>query len=120
MSRSKQKGTHFESQVAAYMSERLGAEITRAPLTGAKDRGDLRGLTVRGKRTVVECKNCKKMELSQWLDETEAEKGNDDAEFGVVVHKRRGCGDATFGETYVTMTLDTFLAITAGGFDLLE
>lgn len=121
MSRSKQKGTAFEAQVAGYLSRVLGdGRIERRALGGTNDRGDVAGVTIRGKRTVVECKNHREMRLSEWLDEAEAERGNDDAEFAVVVHKRRGCGEASFGGNYATMTLETLAAIIAGARCLLE
>lgn len=121
MSKSKQKGSSFEREVADYMAERLGDErIDRMPLHGTKDRGDIAGFRFRGLPCVVECKNAKRMELSAWLDEAEVERGNADAEYGVVVHHRKGCGKARFGENYVTMTLDTLLAMSVGGNDLLE
>ena len=115
MSREMQKGAGFEQDVADFMADRLGDErIERRVKHGANDRGDISGLYVRGKRTVVECKNHKRMELSKWVDEAETERGNDDAEFGIVVHKRKGHGKAKFGGNYVTMTLDTFCAMVAG------
>lgn len=121
MSRQRQKGSSFERKVADYMAERLGDErIDRMPLHGAKDRGDIAGFMFRGLPCTVECKNVARMELPRWLDEADDERGNSDAEYGVVVHKRKGCGDARFGETYVTMTLDTFLAMSVGGHELLE
>ena len=120
MSRESRKGATFEQQVASYMSKRLAGDIERRVKNGKNDRGDISGLRVRGKRCIVECKCCKKADLSGWLAEAEVERGNDDAEFGIVLHKRRGCGEKGFGNNYVTMTLDTFLAICAGGFDNLE
>lgn len=120
MSKESRKGAKFEQQVAGHMSARLCGDIERRVKNGMNDRGDISGLRVRGKRCVVECKCCKQMNLSGWLEEAEVERGNDDAEYGIVVHKRRGCGEKRFGENYVTMTLDTFLAILVGGFDNLE
>ena len=121
MSREGRKGASFEQQVADYMARRLGdRRIERRVKNGAKDRGDIAGLAIRGHRAVVECKCCARSELSEWLKEAERERGNDDAEFGFVVHKRRGCGEKSFGGNYVTMDLDTLLAIVAGGVGLLE
>jgi hypothetical protein len=60
------------------------------------------------------------MELPKWLKEAETERGNADAEFGVVVHKRKGVGEKTFGDTYVTMTLETLAAMIAGSHELLQ
>ena len=121
MSRESRKGNGFAEQFARYAARRLGDErIERRVLHGTKDRGDIAGLYIRGKRTAVECKCCNRMDLSGWIGEAEEERANDDAEFGIVVHKRRGCGEKGFGGNYVTMTVDTLLGIVAGSTRLLE
>ena len=121
MSRESDKGNGFAQDVADYLAEVLGDErIERRVNHGNKDRGDIAGLYIRGKRTAVECKCCKKMDLSGWIGEAEDERANDDAEFGIVVHKRRGYGKKRMGGNYVSMTLETFAAITAGAHGLLE
>ena len=116
---SQRKGAKFEQMCADYISKRTGDEIIRKRLGGAYDKGDLHGVKCLGKRVTVECKDCHKMELAQWVDEAEVERGNDDGEYGIVIHHRKGKGAASFGENYVTMTLDTFLAMCVGGPDLL-
>lgn len=114
------KGTGFETDVCSFLAESLGDDrIERRAKCGSKDRGDVAGFRIRGKRCVVECKNHRRMELSKWLDEAEAERGNDGAEFAFVVHKRKGRGKAHMGDTYVTCTLETLAAIAAGSRDLL-
>lgn len=121
MSRQSQKGASFEQDTADFFADALGDDrIERRVKHGTNDRGDIAGLRIHGKRVVVECKNHKRMELAEWVDEAETERGNDDAEYGIVVHKRRGCGKAKFGGNYVTMTLETFAAIAAGGRDLIN
>lgn len=121
MSRNKSIGTTLETLFVRFMACVLGDErIERRALSGTKDRGDVSGLTLRGKRVVCEVKNHRRMELAAWLDEAEVERGNDDAEFAVVVHKRRGCGAKRAGQNYVTMTWETFAAIIAGAHELLE
>ena len=108
MSRSKDKGTAFERQVVEYLQKALGPAIERRALSGANDRGDVSGVYFMGEPFVLECKNCRRMELAEWMDEADTEAGNADAHFFAVVHKRRGCGDASFGDTYVTMPLSVF------------
>lgn len=108
------KGTRYESEVVAYMAGRLGPTIERRAKHGTKDRGDVAGLFIHGKPCVVEVKNRKRMELPQWLAEAEVERGNADAEYGVVVHHRAGRGAKTTGESYVTMDLATFCDIIEG------
>ena len=120
MSKQKQKGTAFERQVAEYLAARLGAGIERRTTAGIHDRGDIAGVFFRGLPVVVECKNCTRMELPKWLKEAEIERGNADAEFDVVVHKRKGVGEKSFGDTYVTMTLETLAAMIAGSHELLQ
>ena len=120
MSREARIGASFEQQVSDYTSRRLGESIERRVKNGRNDRGDINGLFLNGKRIVAECKCCKRTELSEWLKEAEAERGNDDAEYGLVIHKRRGCGEKSFGKNFVTMELDTLLAMIAGGRELLE
>lgn len=119
MSKSSTKGARFEQACAEYISSMTGEEVIRKRLGGAFDKGDLHGVRHMGKRVTVECKDCRKAELSQWVDEAEAERANDGGEYGVVIHHRKGKGAARFGENYVTMTLDTFLAMCVGGADLL-
>lgn len=121
MSRNARKGAEFEKQFCNYSARRLGDDrIERRVKNGKNDRGDVTGFTIWGKRTVIECKCCKRTELSEWQKELETEMGNDDAEFGFTVHKRPGCGEKNFGKNFVTMTVDQLLAITAGGFEYLE
>jgi hypothetical protein len=121
MSKEAAKGGSFEQAFCDYANRRLGSDrIERRAKNGKNDRGDIAGFYIRGRRTVIECKCCKRAELAEWLKEAERERGNDDAEFGLVVHKRRGCGEKNFGGNFVTMELDTLLAIMAGGRDMLE
>ena len=110
------KGSNFEQDTVDYFVRVLGDElIERRVKHGSNDRGDISGLYIRGMRTVAECKCCKRMELSAWLKELETEIANDDAEIGVLIHKRKGFGKKKFGENYVTMTLETLAAIIVGG-----
>ena len=111
----KKAGSSFERSIADYFASSLDdVRIDRRAKTGSQDRGDIAGLRIRGKRVVVECKDYGgEHRLPQWLREAEAERGNDDAEYGVVVWKRRGTTDPA--EQYVTMTAETFMAMVAGG-----
>lgn len=112
-------GTRFEREVADYLSKVLGdSDVDRQVRTGRKDVGDIRGIYFRGERVVVECKNHKKRALGNWIKEAEVEAGNADTDLSVVVHKRHGVGDPA--QQYVTMTLETFASLIAGGHDLLE
>lgn len=121
MSKERRKGSAFEQQTVDYLARVLeDRRIERRTMGGTNDRGDVSGVFIRGRRAVIECKNCKRMELAQWLDEAEEERANDDAEFAIVVHKRRGCGEKSFGGNYATMSLETLAAIIAGARGLLD
>ena len=112
MSRSKQKGTAFETLIVNELQQHLGPEVCRRATTGAKDRGDVHGLYIRGLRTVAELKNHASMNLAGWVDEAELERGHDDAAVGLVIHKRRGKGHAL--DQYVTLPLRDLLTIITG------
>lgn len=114
----KKAGSSFERAQADWLAERLGDDrIDRRVKHGAKDRGDIAGVrTIRGGRVVIECKNTAAFALPAWLREAEAERGNDDALIGVVMHKKRGTTDPA--EQYVTMTAETFAILLEGGVDL--
>lgn len=111
MGRSQRKGATFEQDCADYISEQTGCEVIRKRPHGQNDEGDLFGIRFHGKRVTAECKNHRKMELSDWVNQAEQERANDGGDFGIVIHKRKGKGAAHFGENYVTMTLDTFIAM---------
>lgn len=107
MSKSKQKGTSFETSLLPPLRKRFpGAE--RRALSGNKDKGDF---ILPGADFALEAKNVKAMALGQWVREAEAEAENLGVPYGVVVHKRRGVTDPE--EQFVTMTLRTFLGITS-------
>jgi len=109
------KGASFERLVADWLSYVFDDDaIDRQIKTGKKDKGDIRGVKVHGKRIAIECKNTTRANLSGWVNEAEVERGNLDALAGVVVHKRVGKGKAKIGETYVTMTLADFAALLLG------
>lgn len=121
MSKQRDKGTKFETAAANHANSRLGGEcLHRSALSGRADKGDLRGLKIRGRDVVIECKDVARYDIPGWLKEAEAERGNADAEYGVVLFHLKGVGAKRFGENAVVMTYDTFLGIAAGGMDLLE
>lgn len=115
MSKEKAKGTLFEVMVLKFLKKMLPyMDLDRMPLKGKKDEGDIRGFKIRGLKCVVECKNCRRIELAEWADEAEEEMRNADAEFWFVVFKRRGCGEGNMGRTYVLTDLENLAAIAAG------
>jgi hypothetical protein len=116
----KKAGTAFETLVAEYLAMKLcDIRIERRARNGAKDRGDISGVTtVAGGHVVVECKNTARDGLPQWIKEAEIERKNDDdvteaTVAGVVAHKKHGSNKPS--EQYVTMTLETFTILLQGG-----
>lgn len=107
MSKQKQKGTAFETAVVDYINARLGEDtVRREVLHGARDIGDITGLSIGGVPLVIEAKNHRRTELAQWCDEAIVEALNRTGQnIGVVVHKRKGAGEQRFGYNYVTLTL---------------
>lgn len=108
----KQAGARFERQVADWLAAHYDDRIDRRPRGGAKDRGDLGGWRFAGRRIVAELKDTARLDLSGWLREAEVERGNDDADVALVVHKRRGHGDP--GDQYVTLTLRDLIVLLTG------
>ena len=84
MSKSKAKGTAFETAVVRYLQANGFPYAERAPLAGNKDRGDITGTP----GLVWECKNAKTIRLSEWIDETETETVNANADYGILIVKR--------------------------------
>ena len=111
----KKAGATFERAVADYLADALNDDrIERRVRNGSKDRGDVSGVrTAFGGRVVLECKDYGGVfHVGEWLKEAETERGNDDADVGLVVAKRRGKSDPA--EAAVFMTLETFARLVGG------
>ena len=111
----KQAGAAFERLIADYLRDQLNDDrIDRRVKTGAKDRGDITGLTHMGQRIVVECKDYggSLSSLSQWVREAHTEAGNDGAGVGIVVAKRRGTRRP--GDQWVAMTVADLVGLLTG------
>jgi hypothetical protein len=103
MSKSKQKGTAAETAVVKYLKANGFPKAERRALQGSLDKGDISGID----DVVFEVKDHKTMTLGQWMEELKVEIENDNAETGVVIHKRRGKGDV--GEWYASMPVYIYL-----------
>jgi hypothetical protein len=106
VSRNKDKGTAFETLLlepaAAYYDH-----VSRRPLAGAKDVGDL--LLVPERRFVVEAKHHAALNLAGWAREAEVEADNAGVPFWVIAHKRVGKGRGA--DQWLTTTWGQFLAL---------
>ena len=105
MSKSKQKGTAWETECVRYLESYTKHEFMRLPLVGTKDVGDIRCHDL--PEFVFECKNRKDAlsSLSQIMKETEQERVNAEADFAAAIVKRRNFGT---GGAYVVMELHNF------------
>lgn len=112
----KNAGARFERQVADYLAAHVDDRIDRRVKTGSADKGDVGGVRLAGAvgagRVAVECKDTSAPRLAAWAAEVDAERVNDEAVAGVVVHKRRGT--ATPGRQWVSMTLADLVALLTG------
>lgn len=99
----KAAGSRFEREVADYLAQAVDDRIDRRVKTGAKDKGDIGGVRIKGHRIVIECKNHARVDLGGWIVEAQIQADNDGAPLGVVVHKRRNIGAPE--RQWVTMTL---------------
>lgn len=105
VNRSKQKGTAAESAVVQFLQRNGWRNVERRALAGSTDKGDIAGV----QDTVIEVKDCAKLELSAWLNEAETERVNAGAYYGFVWAKRRGKSDP--GDWYVVMDGDTLIRL---------
>lgn len=108
----KAAGTRTETMIVNYLATHIDDRIERRRQTGAKDRGDISGLRVHGKRVVVEVKDTARPALGTWIGEAETERTNDDAVAAVVAFKRTGKGRPA--DQLVLMTLADFCALVTG------
>lgn len=108
----KAAGSAFEKQVAEYLAAHVDDRVERRTKNGVNDRGDITGLKHMGMRIVIECKNTARINLAGWANEVEVERGNDDAQVGIIAHKRHG--NANPADQWVTMTLQDLVALLTG------
>jgi len=100
MSKNRSKGTSFETLIVRFLRDAGFPYAERRALHGNLDKGDVTGCGP----LVFECKAAKRHELSAWLAETEQERVNANADFGVLVVKRQGHG--TGAEQYAIMRME--------------
>lgn len=105
MSRQRAKGTAAETALVNYLRTAGFPHAERRATNGAHDRGDIAGVL----GTVIEVKNCARVELAAWIDEARRETANDGAAIGAVWHKRKGTTSP--GKWYVTTDGDTFAVL---------
>lgn len=101
------KGTRAETEVVSALLRNGFPMASRAPLWGARDRGDVVGVPF-----VVSVKDQREMRLSSWVDDLGGMMENSGMSVGVVWHKRAGRGRAE--QWYVTTTGELWLSLWDG------
>lgn len=113
MSASKAKGTKAESALVSYLRTQGFPHVERRALSGVNDKGDVAGCH----GLVFEMKNVKTYAIPAWLKETEIEKDNAGADFGVLVVKPNRIGLNSPEKFWAVMSLEDMVALLhAAGF----
>lgn len=110
-SRNKAKGTEWERDLVEHLA--VAHDATRLPRTGAKDEGDVEVRLRDDVRLILEAKNHKAMQLSDWVRQAEVEADHREQRtkvptMGAVAVKRRQKGT---GDGYIVMTVDDFFTL---------
>lgn len=113
MNRSKQIGTAGESAVVGYLRPNGFPGAERRALAGVHDLGDITGTgplcwEVKAGGAAA---NASDGQVSKWLDETEVERQNAQADYGLLVMKRAGIGPARAGEWWAVLPAWQFLSL---------
>lgn len=105
MSPHRRKGTTFETLIVRYLQTVGFPYAERRALHGNLDKGDVTGVGP----LVFECKAAKRHELSNWLAQTETERVNAGADYGILIVKRQGHN--TGAEQYAVMRLEDMVRL---------
>lgn len=105
--KSKQKGTSFETMVKQYLNDNGFPDAERTPLKAGDDTGDINGIKNRntGRNAIIQCKNQRSFQLSQWLDDTVKQAQNKGDAVPALVVKRPNKGVNSLGDTYAILRL---------------
>jgi hypothetical protein len=103
--RPKDIGTATETAVVNYLREHGWPHAERRALAGTHDLGDIIGTPgicweIKGGKAAETAGDG---QVAGWLAETERERWNAQADFGVLVMKRKACGTASVGRWWAVM-----------------
>jgi len=107
VNKSKVKGTSAETAVVNFLREHGFPHAERRALTGANDQGDVSGCI----GLAIEIKNHKEYKFPKWIKETQIEKENANADFGILVVKPNGVGVSNTGQWWAVMTLEDMTSL---------
>lgn len=105
MSKSRARGTAWETEIVNYLNRVGYPYVERRALNGAADKGDIAGLP----GVVIEAKSQNRFTLAEWMDETIRQGHNASAEVAVCWIHRPGKASARDG--YVVMNGAQFIEI---------
>ena len=106
MSKAKQKGTLAESAVVDYLKQFWPA-VERRVLSGKNDKGDITGIS----NIAIEIKNQKSYKIHEWLKETQVEKINAEADFGILLIKPNGVGVSRVQDWWTVIPLSDLVEL---------
>lgn len=101
VSAARRKGTAAETAVVDYLHVTGRPHVERRAANGNSDRGDIAGIP----GVVLEVKSGARLELPAWLKETEVERVNDDAAYGLLIVKPKGVGTTRVADWPVVLPL---------------
>jgi Holliday junction resolvase len=101
VSKAKAKGTSAESALVKYLVEQGYPNAERRALSGSNDMGDVSGCI----GLVWEVKNHKTYSIPAWLDETQVEAKNANADFGILAIKPNKVGLGNVENWWAIMTI---------------
>lgn len=108
MSKSKQKGTSAESAfVKADCVTEVFPYVERRALSGVNDMGDVSGMV----GLAVEIKNHKSYKFPEWMKETEVERVNAKADYGILVVKPNGVGLGSVDQWWAVMPVGAMMQL---------
>lgn len=107
MSRAKQKGTAAESALVKFLVGQGFPNAERRALTGAFDQGDITGTPC----LAWEVKNHATYKIPAWLKETEIERVNAKADFGILAIKPNGVGLSNAGQWWAVLPMEAMVRL---------
>jgi len=107
MSRAKQKGTAAESALVKFLVGQGFPGAERRALTGSFDQGDITGTPC----LAWEVKNHTTYKIPAWIKETEFERVNAKADFGILAIKPNGVGLSNAGQWWAVLPMEAMVRL---------
>lgn len=108
-SKNKAKGTAFETLILKFLKAKGFHKAYRPATKGSLDTGDINGIASPRRQAIFQCKNQRKFNLSEWLDDTVSQAQQEEVgkiALPILVVKRPGVGEKSLGETYAILRLE--------------